>query len=111
VNNGRVVKFNLTSSQVAAHTIRIGITTAFSGARPQITVNGWTSTVPTASTQPSTRTLTIGSYRGNNTMFTYDVPASAFVAGTNSLTINAASGSTGTTYLSPGYSYDAVDML
>jgi rhamnogalacturonan endolyase len=111
VNNGQVVKFNLASSQVADHTIRIGITAAYSNARPQITVNGWTSTVPAISTQPGTRTLTIGSYRGNNTTYTFAVPASAFVAGTNTLTISAASGNTGTTYLSPGYSFDAVDML
>jgi rhamnogalacturonan endolyase len=44
-------------------------------------------------------------------MFTYDVPASAFVAGTNTLTINVASGTAGTGYLSPGYAYDALDML
>jgi rhamnogalacturonan endolyase len=111
VNNPIRVKFNLTSSQVLSRTIRIGITAAYSNARPQITVNNWTSAVPAISTQPDTRTLTVGTYRGNNTMYTFAVPASAFVTGTNVLSISAASGNTGTTYLSPGYAIDAVDML
>jgi rhamnogalacturonan endolyase len=110
-NNPTTVTFNLTSAQVAAHTIRIGITAAYAGGRPQITVNGWSSSNPSASTQPDSRSLTIGTYRGNNTMYTYSVPASAFVAGTNTLTINAISGSSGTGFLSPGFSYDAVDLL
>jgi rhamnogalacturonan endolyase len=111
VNDPTKVTFNLTSAQVANHTIRIGITAAYAGGRPMITVNGWTSSIPSASSQPSSRSLTIGTYRGNNTMYTYAVPASAFVAGTNTLTINVVSGSSGTGFLSPGYSYDALDML
>jgi rhamnogalacturonan endolyase len=111
VNSPTKVTFNLTSGQVAAHTIRIGITAAYASGRPQITVNGWTSSAPAASTQPDSRSMTIGTYRGNNTTFTYAVPASAFVAGTNTLTIDVASGSSGTTFLSPGFAYDALDML
>lgn len=110
-NSPTRVSFDLTQAQVAQHTIRIGITTATAGGRPQITVNGWTSSAPAASTQPSTRTLTVGSYRGNNKMYTYNVPASAFVAGTNTLTINVASGSGGSSFTGPGYAYDALDML
>ncbi|MBR7838132.1 twin-arginine translocation signal domain-containing protein [Actinospica durhamensis] len=110
VNNPTTVAFTLTSSQIAARTVRIGITAAYAGGRPQITVNGWTSSAPSSSTQPSSRSLTIGTYRGENTLYTYSVPASAFVAGTNTMVITAISGSSGTGYLSPGYSYDCVDM-
>lgn len=110
VNGTQNVQFSLTSAQVLAHTVRIGITTAYSNARPYIKVNSWTSSIPGISTQPSTRTLTIGSYRGNNTTFTFSVPASAFVSGTNTLSIIPASGTSGTGYLSPGYSVDCVDM-
>lgn len=110
INGSQVVKFNLTSAQVAAHTLRIGITTAYSGGRPNVTVNSWTSAFQGASPQPSTRTLTVGSYRGNNTTYTFDVPASAFVAGTNTLTITVISGSGATGYLSAGYSVDCVDL-
>jgi rhamnogalacturonan endolyase len=110
-NSPTTVTFNLTAAQVAAHTVRIGITAAYAGGRPQITVNGWTSSAPAASTQPDSRSLTIGTYRGNNTLYTYAVPASAFVAGANTLSINTASGSSGTGFLSPGFGYDALDLL
>jgi rhamnogalacturonan endolyase len=110
VNGSQTVRFTLDSSQVVAHTIRIGMTIAYSGARPRITVNSWTSAIPSISSQPSTRSLTVGSYRGNNVTYTFSVPASAFVSGTNTLVITPVSGTAGTGFLSPGYSYDCVDM-
>ncbi|GAA3806522.1 hypothetical protein GCM10022403_045720 [Streptomyces coacervatus] len=110
VNNPTTVTFTLTSAQIAARTVRIGITAAHAGGRPQITVNNWTSPAPSASGQPSSRSLTIGTYRGNNTLFTYSVPADAFVVGTNTLSIGVISGSSGSGYLSPGMSYDCVEL-
>ena len=111
VNGSQVVSFNLTAAQAAAaHTIRVGITCAYANARPDITVNSWNSANPSASTQPSTRTLTVGTYRGNNTTYTFSVPASAFLTGANTLTIVPISGSGSTAYLSAGYSIDCVDM-
>jgi rhamnogalacturonan endolyase len=38
------------------------------------------------------------------------VPASALVAGSNTMTISVISGSGGAGYLSPGMSYDCVEM-
>jgi rhamnogalacturonan endolyase len=112
INNPTTVRFTLSSSQIAARTVRIGITAAYGGGRPQITVNSWTSPAPSPSSQPDSRSLTIGTYRGNNTLFTYSVPASAFVAGTNTMTITVISGSAGLGgYLSPGISYDCVEMF
>ena len=111
VNNPTTVIFSLTSSQIAARTVRIGITAAYAGGRPQVTVNDWTSSAPSPSSQPDSRSLTIGTYRGNNTLFSYAVPASAFVAGTNTMTITVISGSAALSdYLSPAYSYDCVEM-
>ena len=111
VNNPTTVRFTLTSSEITARTVRIGITAAYAGGRPQITVNNWTSSAPSPSSQPTSRSLTIGTYRGNNTLFTYAVPASAFVAGTNTMTITVISGSAVLSdYLSPAYSYDCVEM-
>jgi len=111
VNGFQVVKFTLTAAQAAAaHTVRFGITVAYAGARPDITINSWNSANASASTQPSTRTLTVGTYRGNNTTYTFAVPASAFVTGTNTLTLSPISGSGGALYLSAGYSIDCVDM-
>lgn len=111
INGALTIKFNLTSAQIAPLTLRVGITTAYAGGRPKATVNSWSSALPSPSTQPSTRTLTIGSYRGNNTMYTFSIPSSALVVGQNVLTLTAISGQTSTGYLSPGYSYDAVDLI
>jgi rhamnogalacturonan endolyase len=110
VNNPTTIRFTLAASQVRAHTVRIGITAATAGGRPSITVNSFNSAGPGASSQPSSRSLTIGTYRGNNALFTFNVPASAFVAGVNTLVIHVISGSSGTGFLSPGYSYDAIEL-
>ncbi|PBC95386.1 rhamnogalacturonan endolyase [Streptomyces sp. Ag82_O1-15] len=116
VNSGIIVYFRLTAAQAAAaHTLRIGVTTAYANGRPQIVVNDtWTSAVPSPPTQPSTRSLTVGSYRGNNYTFTYSVPASAWLTDTsayNTLKIYVASGSGSTSFLSAGTSVDAIDLL
>ncbi|MFJ8106316.1 rhamnogalacturonan lyase B N-terminal domain-containing protein [Streptomyces sp. NPDC096132] len=116
VNSGIIVYFRLTAAQAAAaHTLRIGVTTAYANGRPQIVVNDtWTSAVPSPPTQPSTRSLTVGSYRGNNYTFTYSVPASAWLTDTsayNQLKIYVASGSGTTSFLSAGTSIDAIDLL
>lgn len=111
VNGTQAIQFNLTAAQIAsAKTLRIGITAAYSGARPRVTLNSWTSAIPGISSQPDTRTLTVGTYRGNNTTYTFSVPASALVAGTNSLSIYPVSGSGSTGFLSAGYSIDCVDF-
>lgn len=116
VNSGLIVYFKLTAAQAAAaHTLRIGVTTAYANGRPQVVVNDtWTSAIPSPPTQPSTRSLTNGSYRGNNYTFTYSVPASAWRTDTsqyNTLKINIVSGSGSTAYLSAGTSIDALDLL
>ncbi|WP_405868037.1 rhamnogalacturonan lyase B N-terminal domain-containing protein [Streptomyces sp. NBC_00005] len=116
VNSGIIVYFKLTAAQAAAaHTLRIGVTTAYANGRPQVVVNDtWTSAVPSPPSQPSTRSLTVGSYRGNNYTFTYSVPASAWLTDTgayNTLKIYVASGSGTTSFLSAGTSIDAIDLL
>ncbi|MFF4832873.1 hypothetical protein [Streptomyces sp. NPDC001315] len=55
----------------------------------------------------------MGSYRGNNVTFTYNIPASAWLTDTgqyNVLKINVVSGSGTTSYLSAGMSIDAIDL-
>lgn len=117
VNNSQKITFNLTSAQVQNLTLRIGITWGFSGARPQITVNpgqtyAWTSTYPTASSDLNSRGITRGTWRGDNQVYTFDIPASAFRAGTNTISVPLISGSytSGQTWLSPNVSYDAIDL-
>ncbi|MFF7370506.1 rhamnogalacturonan lyase B N-terminal domain-containing protein [Streptomyces tricolor] len=116
VNSGLLVHFRLTAAQAAAaHILRIGVTTAFANGRPQVTVNDtWTSPIPSPPAQPTTRSLTVGSYRGNNHTFTYSVPASAWRTDTgqyNVLRIDVVSGSGTTGYLSAGTAIDAIDLL
>ncbi|MDK1345621.1 rhamnogalacturonan lyase B N-terminal domain-containing protein [Streptomyces sp. 378] len=116
VNSGILVYFRLTAAQAAAaHTLRIGVTTAYANGRPRVTVNdAWTSAVPSPPTQPNTRSLTNGSYRGNNHTFTYSVPASAWKTDTsqyNVLRIDVVSGSGATGFLSAGTAIDAIDLL
>ncbi|KUO22657.1 rhamnogalacturonan lyase B N-terminal domain-containing protein [Streptomyces dysideae] len=115
VNDGVLLYFRLTEKQAAAaHTLRVGVTDAFLNGRPRVTVNDWVSAVPTAPSQPSTRSLTTGSYRGNNHMFTFHVPNSAWKtdpAQYNVLKLNIVSGSTGSAFLSPGTSFDCMDLL
>lgn len=115
INNDHVIYFKLTDEERALpHKIRIGLTCAFAGGRPRISVNDWTASNPSPSTQPSSRTLTVGTYRGNNVTYEFDVPATAWATNSddwNALVITAISGSGSTNYLSAGYSIDAVDML
>ena len=115
INDGVLVYFKLTAAQAAAaHTLRVGVTTAYINARPQVTVNDWVSAIPTPPTQPSTRDLTTGSYRGNNHTFVFNVPSSAWSSDAtkyNVLKINVVSGSTGSAFLSPGTSFDCIDLL
>jgi rhamnogalacturonan endolyase len=115
VNSPTKINFNLSSVTGSTYTLRIGITLAFANGRPVITVNpgtgqAWTSAVPTASTQPNSRGITRGTYRGNNFTFAYNIPSSALHTGTNTIQIDVASGSSGTTYLSPNFVFDALDF-
>ncbi len=110
-NSPSTIKFTLAPNQIAALTLRIGLTCAYNSGRPQISIGSFTSAVPAASTQPSSRSFTIGTYRGNNALFTYAIPASALVAGVNTLTITPASGSSDLgPWLSAGWVYDAVEL-
>jgi rhamnogalacturonan endolyase len=111
INNGQVIRFHLTADQLKASQIRIGTTTAQNGARPTIKVNNWSSSAPAAPNQPKTRSLTVGTYRGNNTLYTFNVPASALVEGDNVMTITLISGTVADAWLSPAVSYDAIDLL
>jgi len=117
VNNPTIIRFTLGRGEVRSHTLRIGITLAFGGGRPVVTVNpgtpqAWTGPTPpsTRRAQPESRGVTRGTYRGNNMEFTVNIPAHAFVAGENTITISVASGEGGMGFLSPSFVYDAVQL-
>ncbi|MBW8845772.1 MAG: hypothetical protein JF607_12465 [Burkholderiales bacterium] len=111
VNNGLQVRFTLRRGQNALPLrLRIGISADFAGARPQVTVNSWASAIPPAPPKVS-RNMTVGTYRGVNRTYNFDVPASQLVVGTNTLTINTVSGTAGARFLSPSLSFDAIDLV
>lgn len=108
------ITFDLTAEQAATPmTLRIGITRAQAGGRPIISVNsGSYSSAPSPSTQPGTRGITLGSWRGNNWLYTYNISTSALHAGTNTIDIQVASGSSSTSkWLQPEVTYDALDLV
>ncbi len=111
VNNGLQVQFTLKRGQnTAPLRLRIGTTADYNGARPQVTVNSWTSAIPAAPAKVS-RNMTVGTYRGVNRVYSFDIPAAQLVVGTDVLTINTVSGTAGTRFLSPSLSFDAVDLV
>ncbi len=112
VNGPTTIRFKLTKDQIADRELHIGITCAYASARPGIKVNAWApSKHPQASSQPNSRSFTIGTYRGNNTLFSYTIPASAFVVGVNVLTITPVSGENDLgPWLSAGWAYDAIQL-
>ena len=116
-NSPTTISFNLDStqyatSQIAGLTLRIGMTCAYNSGRPKPTVNSWTpSSNPSASSQPTSRSFTTGTYRGNNALYSFNVPASAFMPGQNTMTIPPISGSPDLgPWLSAGWVYDAVEL-
>jgi rhamnogalacturonan endolyase len=111
INGTVTIKFNLTAAQITDYTLRVGVTVGTAGGRPRAVVNTWQGPIVNPAAQPSTRTLTVGTYRGNNTIYPVSVPASALVVGENKVTLSVISGTTSTGYLSPGYAIDAVDMV
>jgi rhamnogalacturonan endolyase len=105
------ITFNLTSAQVQNLTLRIGLTRLDQG-RPTISVNSgaWNSAIPSIASEPNSRGLTTGNWRGNNALYTFNIPSSALHAGSNTIDIYCTSGSTGTIY--SGYQiYDAIDLV
>ncbi|KAG9218287.1 hypothetical protein CCMSSC00406_0009901 [Pleurotus cornucopiae] len=104
------VRFTLNSNQLGARTLQIGTTLAFAGGRPQVTVNGWSGPQPPAPSQPDSRGVTRGTWRGNNIMYTVNIPSGTLVSGTNTLVINVISGSSGDRFLSPNIVFDAIRL-
>jgi len=110
VNDPTTIHFRLSSARDLR--LRIAVSLSQMGARPQIEVNDrWKEPLPPVPEQPRSRGITRGSYRGNNTLYEFDIPASALNAGNNSLSMHAISGSSGEQFLSPGFVYDSVMLV
>ncbi|KAK4187065.1 Rhamnogalacturonase B, N-terminal-domain-containing protein [Podospora australis] len=110
VNNPVTIRFNLGSAPGAA-TLRIATTLSFAGSRPQVNVNGWSGPAPSAPAKIDSRGVTRGAYRGHGEVYTVNIPSGRLVAGSNTITISSISGSSGTTFLSPNFIFDAVELF
>ncbi|KAI1260620.1 polysaccharide lyase family 4 protein [Xylariaceae sp. FL1019] len=111
VNNGQKISFSLSSAITTASTLRVATTLAFAGARPQPLVNSYTCTAPAAPTKIDSRGVTRGAYRGYGEVYEYTIPANTLVSGTNTVTINVISGSSGDEFLSPNVILDAIELF
>ena len=110
-NTPGVIKFNLTASQIAGLTLRIGMSCSYNGGRPQVTVNGWSSAAPAAPPWSHSRNITIGSYREINSLYTYSLPSTALFVGENTLQVYVASGSGDSgAWLSASWTYDYIEL-
>lgn len=105
------LKFTLDQSQIANRTLRIGITGAYGGGRPSVQINGQPTSSQSATSQPSSRSFTIGTYRGNNRQLAYAISAADLVVGTNTITMSPISGSSDLgTFLSASYAFDCLEL-
>ncbi|NJC00511.1 rhamnogalacturonan endolyase [Xanthomonas sp. 3272] len=112
INTPTRIDFTLGSSGVRGYRLRIFVPLTQVGARPQISVNArWNGPMPAAPTQPKTRGITRGTWRGNNTLYEVDIPASALQSGSNRIEIGIASGSPDNGFLSPAVVFDSIQLV
>jgi rhamnogalacturonan endolyase len=110
VDTDNRITFTLTASQAStALTLRVGLTRSDS-ARPNLSVNGHSTSVQSIASEPSSRGLTTGNWRGNNVVYIFNLSTSWMVAGTNTIDIFSVTGSTGTLYANY-HIYDAIDLV
>ncbi len=112
VNSPLALSFPLTKVPAAGVRLRVAITGGFAGGRPAVTIGGFTSPASASPATPNlnSRGVTRGTWRGVNQTYTFTLPASALRAGTNTLSISTLSGSSGATFLSPNFVYDALAL-
>jgi rhamnogalacturonan endolyase len=105
------INFPLVTSQITALTLKIGATTTYNSARPDVKINGTDLGHPGTSSEPNSRSWTIGAYRGYNIVWSWTLPAADLVTGTNQLTISPVSGSSDLSpWLSAGWVFDSVEL-
>lgn len=106
--SGLEIHFDLTADQIVDSTVRFAFTAAHSGARPRIRINGLDK-ASKPSSQPNSRSMTIGTWRGNNKTYSFGVPKRNLAVGENILFIDPISGAGASGFLSAGYSLDYIE--
>ncbi|KAF5018406.1 hypothetical protein F66182_9613 [Fusarium sp. NRRL 66182] len=110
VNNPVTIKFNLPSAISQQATLRIGTTLAFASGRPQVTIGSFKKSFG-APVKIDSRGITRGAYRGHGEVYDAVLPAGTLKKGSNTITIEIISGSSGDTFLSPSFIFDAVELF
>ncbi|MEV6349980.1 rhamnogalacturonan lyase B N-terminal domain-containing protein [Actinoplanes sp. NPDC051851] len=112
VNSPMALNFTLSSVPSAGVKLRIATTSSFAGGRPAVTIGSYTSpsSASPTPTNLNSRNITRGTWRGVNATYTFTVPASALKTGTNTFSISTISGSSGDTFLSPNFIFDALAL-
>lgn len=100
-NAAQTLTFSLSSAINVASYFRTATTLSFAGGRPLVMVNSYSCGTPAAPTTIDSRGVTRGAYRGWGDVYTCTIPAGTLKAGTNTITISIASGSSGDAFLSP----------
>ncbi|KAJ9451409.1 putative rhamnogalacturonate lyase A [Diplonema papillatum] len=113
INHFYEVQVKLTPEQRATTRIaRMGVTISYASGRPALIANAYTTKESPAIPQPTTRSLTTGSYRGNNQLYEFEIPPSAWFAGDEVQTlIIKVEGNGNSGYLNNAISIDAFDLL
>ncbi len=111
-NSPAVITFNLTAGQIANMTLRIGTTCAYNNGRPAVTINSTDlGYAPYSLNTLGTRSITVGTYRGDNALYSFSIPDSALVVGQNTLYISPVSGNPDLgPWLSASWAYDAIEL-
>ncbi|KAF2849472.1 polysaccharide lyase family 4 protein [Plenodomus tracheiphilus IPT5] len=104
-----MIDFNLNKEEVKKHVLRIGTTLAYKDGRPSVKIGDWTGKDHGAPKVIGFSGLTHGAYRGFGDLYTWDVPASAFTEGTNTLTLGVHGNDEGD-WLSASYIVDALEL-
>ncbi|MCR8932237.1 MULTISPECIES: rhamnogalacturonan lyase B N-terminal domain-containing protein [unclassified Pseudomonas] len=112
INTPTRINFMLAADEVRDYRLRLFISLAQAGGRPQVRVNQhWEAPIPPPTNQPDSRGITRGTYRGNNSLFEVSVPVAALHPGANFLEIGVASAKAGDGFLSPGFVFDSVQWV
>ena len=111
--NGRLsIQFQLPEVPSGQLTLRIGTTTEFNSAVPQVMLNkSWISPAPANRPVNGSRNLTVGTNRGVNRLYTIDLPNSVLRVGTNQIELSVLSNLQGSLFQSHATSYDAIDLV
>ncbi|KAJ4272002.1 hypothetical protein NW762_000712 [Fusarium torreyae] len=110
VNNPVTIKFDLPSAISGQATLRIGTTLAFASGRPQVTIGSFKKAFDSP-VKIDSRGVTRGAYRGNGEVYDAVIPAGTLKKGSNTITIEIISGSSGADFLSPSFIFDAVELF